>query len=136
MNFSISDGKVQKKIQEISSEIPMSSKILNSYRPYASLLPSIFSFSVHSMTASIYTFPFEVDISNSSDWTSSFVSNFKSTGKSELILRQANIFIELLGDTYNKTATNEISNIQPCIAGLLQCLKAGWRPSEMPMVFY
>ena len=139
LNFSISDGKVQKKIQEISissSEISLSSKILNSYRSYALLGSSIRSFTVHSMAASFYSFPFEVDIITSSNWIASSFNFNKSNGKSELILRQAKIFIELLGDTYNKGATNDISNIQPCIAGLLQCLKAGWRPSEMPMVFH
>lgn len=47
--------------------------------------------------------------------------------KTNLVTVQADMFTSLIFDMYKRKIT-DITTVHPCFSGLLQCLKAGWRP--------
>lgn len=89
------------------------------------------SFSLLSTIANIYSFPFDIE---KRDYITSAQLNVLNVISSDLILRQAHLFTDILIDAYNQNSTHELPDIQPSISGLLQCLKSGWRPQELSKV--
>jgi len=114
--------------------------IVSPFRVFATIsTPLSTALTISFLSAVFNTFSFPLLTNNCENFTSTLESlstNSVATNsnvKPNQINRQAEIFLEVIVDIF-RNSVSDLTAVHPCVSGLLQCMKAGWRPSSIPSV--